>query len=100
MFGGLDATLHLAEETLDPSRTVPKALMTTIGIGFFSGFVFSVAMAYCLPSLDTLTNELSVIRIPLLSYSFYYISEKLYLCFGLHDMNFLQSTHLQTMAHG
>ncbi|KAM0522355.1 hypothetical protein ACHAPE_001944 [Trichoderma viride] len=37
MFGGLDATLHLAEETLDPSRTVPKALMSTIGIGFFSG---------------------------------------------------------------
>ncbi|KAM0486976.1 hypothetical protein ACHAPX_000243 [Trichoderma viride] len=58
MFGGLDATLHLAEETLDPSRTVPKALMSTIGIGFFSGLVFSVAMAYCLPSLDTLANDL------------------------------------------
>lgn len=58
MFGGLDATLHLAEETLDPARTVPKALMSTIGIGFFSGFVFSVAMAYCLPSLDTLANDL------------------------------------------
>ncbi|PTB39490.1 hypothetical protein M441DRAFT_59518 [Trichoderma asperellum CBS 433.97] len=58
MFGGLDATLHLAEETLDASRTVPKALMSTIGIGFFSGFVFSVAMAYCLPSLDVLANDL------------------------------------------
>ncbi|KAM0463012.1 hypothetical protein ACHAPV_003137 [Trichoderma viride] len=58
MFGGLDATLHLAEETLDPARTVPKALMSTIGIGFFSGLVFSVAMAYCLPSLDTLANDL------------------------------------------
>lgn len=70
MYGGLDATLHLAEETLDPSRTVPKALMSTIGIGFFSGLVFSVAMAYCLPNLDALANDLSVIRRTPLFYAF------------------------------
>jgi choline transport protein len=64
MFGGLDAVLHLAEETLDASRTVPKALMSTIGIGFFSGFIFSVAMAYCLPSLDVFANDLSVFQEP------------------------------------
>ncbi|PNP52637.1 hypothetical protein THARTR1_06802 [Trichoderma harzianum] len=57
MFGGLDSALHLAEETLDASRTVPKALMSTIGIGFFSGFVFSVAMTYCIPSLDMFAND-------------------------------------------
>ncbi|KAK4085270.1 uncharacterized protein Triagg1_260 [Trichoderma aggressivum f. europaeum] len=57
MFGGLDSALHLAEETLDASRTVPKALMSTIGIGFFSGFVFSVAMTYCIPSLDVFAND-------------------------------------------
>lgn len=60
MFGGLDSALHLAEETLDASRTVPKALMSTIGIGFFSGFVFSVAMTYCIPSLDIFANDPSV----------------------------------------
>ncbi|KAH6608591.1 Amino acid transporter [Trichoderma cornu-damae] len=57
MFGGLDAALHLAEETLDASKTVPKALMSTIGIGFLSGFVFSVAMTYCIPSLDIFAND-------------------------------------------
>ncbi|UKZ79686.1 hypothetical protein TrVFT333_007446 [Trichoderma virens FT-333] len=57
MFGGLDSALHLAEETLDASRTVPKALMSTIGIGFFSGFVFSMAMTYCIPSLDIFAND-------------------------------------------
>ncbi|KAL7793118.1 amino acid transporter [Trichoderma ceciliae] len=57
MFGGLDAALHLAEETLDASRTVPMALMSTIGIGFFSGFLFSVAMTYCIPSLDIFAND-------------------------------------------
>ncbi|KAK1249276.1 hypothetical protein MKX07_002792 [Trichoderma sp. CBMAI-0711] len=57
MFGGLDSALHLAEETLDASRTVPKALMSTIGLGFFSGFVFSVAMTYCIPSLDIFAND-------------------------------------------
>ncbi|TFB00474.1 Choline transport protein [Trichoderma ghanense] len=57
MFGGLDSALHLAEETLDASKMVPKALMSTIGIGFFSGFAFSVAMTYCIPSLDIFAND-------------------------------------------
>jgi choline transport protein len=57
MYGGLDAALHLAEETLNASYAVPRALMATIGIGFLTGFVFSVVMAYCIVDLDSLLGE-------------------------------------------
>ncbi|KAF5536350.1 HNM1-choline permease [Fusarium mexicanum] len=52
MYGGLDAALHLAEETLNASQTVPRALMATIGIGFLTAFTFAVSMAYCISDLD------------------------------------------------
>ncbi|KAM5381903.1 hypothetical protein ACJZ2D_002893 [Fusarium nematophilum] len=57
MYGGLDAALHLAEETLNASHAVPKALMAAIGIGFLTGFVFSVVMAYCITDLEGLLTE-------------------------------------------
>ncbi|SCO08417.1 related to HNM1-Choline permease [Fusarium fujikuroi] len=54
MYGGLDAALHLAEETLNASQTVPRALMATIGIGFLTAFTFAVSMAYCISDLEGL----------------------------------------------
>lgn len=57
MYGGLDAALHLAEETLNPASAVPRALMATVGIGFLTGFVFSVAMSYCITDLESLLGD-------------------------------------------
>ncbi|KAI4726177.1 amino acid transporter [Aureobasidium sp. EXF-10728] len=54
MFAGLDASLHLAEECTEPGKTVPKALCTTVIIGFVTGFVFTVAMCYGIKDLDAL----------------------------------------------
>ncbi|KAF4474688.1 HNM1-Choline permease [Fusarium agapanthi] len=54
MYGGLDAALHLAKETLNASQTVPRALMATIGIGFLTAFTFAVSMAYCISDLEGL----------------------------------------------
>lgn len=54
MFGGLDSALHLAEETINPREAVPRAIMAVIGIGFLTGFVFAVAMAYCITDLESL----------------------------------------------
>lgn len=56
MFAGLDATLHMAEECLEPAIVVPKSILATIGIGFGTAFSFSVAMAYCITDLDTVLN--------------------------------------------
>ncbi|THC94789.1 hypothetical protein EYZ11_005735 [Aspergillus tanneri] len=46
MLSGLDATLHLAEDCLEPERIVPRAVLVTVLVGFFTAFPFSVAMIY------------------------------------------------------
>lgn len=60
MFIGLDGALHLAEECLEPEKTVPRALLSTIGIGFTTGFVFVVAMCYSIVDLKSLLITKSV----------------------------------------
>ncbi|EXJ83064.1 hypothetical protein A1O1_06682 [Capronia coronata CBS 617.96] len=57
MFLGLDGALHLADECLQPERTVPKALITTTVIGFVTGFVFAIAMCYGITDFDVLIND-------------------------------------------
>ena len=54
MFVGLDASLHLAEECTEPRKTVPRAVMTTVAIGFATGFVFAVAMCYGITDFNAL----------------------------------------------
>ncbi|RLM02011.1 hypothetical protein CFD26_109119 [Aspergillus turcosus] len=46
MLSGLDATLHLAEECLEPERIVPKAVLVTVVVGFLTAFPFSIAVIY------------------------------------------------------
>ncbi|KAK7420837.1 hypothetical protein QQZ08_010238 [Neonectria magnoliae] len=52
IYSGLDGAVHLAEECTDAARTVPKALMSTIVVGFITGFAFAVAMTYCTTDFD------------------------------------------------
>ncbi|KAL2202645.1 amino acid transporter [Sarocladium strictum] len=54
MYGGIDAVLHLAEEVKEPEKTVPRALMAIITIGFISGFSFAIAMCYGIQDLESL----------------------------------------------
>lgn len=54
MYGGIDAVLHLAEEVKEPQRTVPKAIMSIITIGFVTGFAFSIAMCYGITDIQPL----------------------------------------------
>ncbi|KAL2833979.1 amino acid/polyamine transporter I [Aspergillus pseudoustus] len=46
MLSGLDATLHLAEECLNPERVVPKAVLVTVLVGFLTAFPFSIGIIY------------------------------------------------------
>lgn len=54
MFLGLDGALHLADECMNPRKTIPKALMTTAFIGFTTGFVFAISMCYGITDMDAL----------------------------------------------
>lgn len=48
----LDATLHLAEETLRPKKDIPKAVMATVIVGSLTGFSFIVSIAYSFPNMQ------------------------------------------------
>ncbi|KAF4972493.1 hypothetical protein FSARC_965 [Fusarium sarcochroum] len=52
MFAGIDGAVHLAEEVTDAAKTVPRALMSTIAIGFTTAFAFPLAMLYSLDDFD------------------------------------------------
>ncbi|PLB51020.1 amino acid transporter [Aspergillus steynii IBT 23096] len=60
MLSGLDATLHLAEECLEPERIVPRAVIVTVLVGFLTAFPFAVAIIYSVKnvgdSLETVTG--------------------------------------------
>jgi choline transport protein len=51
IYAGIDGAVHLAEEVTDATRTVPRALMSTIVIGFVTAFSFAVAMLYSMTDL-------------------------------------------------
>ena len=57
MLSGLDASLHLAEECLEPKRVVPRAVMTTVLVGFITAFTFSVASVYSCKDVSALDDS-------------------------------------------
>lgn len=59
MFAGLDGVLHLAEECANAATAVPRALMSTITIGFISSFVFVISMLYSLSNFDEVLGTIT-----------------------------------------
>ncbi|CAG7952332.1 unnamed protein product [Penicillium salamii] len=57
MYAGIDGALHLAEECKNASTVVPRALMSTLSIGFVTSFSFMVAMLYCTHDLDAVVQS-------------------------------------------
>lgn len=54
MFGGLDASLHLAEEAENPRRSVPKAIIAAVCIGFSTAFPYTIAILYSITDLEAI----------------------------------------------
>lgn len=52
MYGGLDASMHLAEECKNAARTVPKAILSAVIIGFCTAFPYSIVTLYSLTDID------------------------------------------------
>jgi hypothetical protein len=57
MYAGIDGALHLAEECINASVVVPRALMSTLIIGFVTSFCFVIAMLYCTNDLATIATS-------------------------------------------
>jgi choline transport protein len=82
-FAVLDSAAHLAEETPNPARNVPKAIMLTVIIGFLTAFPFACVLMYCLTDFESVIN--SPTNVPIL--------QLFYVAYGKS-----QSAALATMA--
>ncbi|CAK9440378.1 uncharacterized protein LODBEIA_P44780 [Lodderomyces beijingensis] len=56
-FSCLDSVTHLSEETSQPERDIPKAVLSTVAIGFATAFTYSIAMFFCINNLDGIVNS-------------------------------------------
>ncbi|KIW91014.1 uncharacterized protein Z519_07908 [Cladophialophora bantiana CBS 173.52] len=52
MYAGIDGAIHLAEECKQAEKVVPRALVSTLTIGFITSFMFAVSMTYCITDFD------------------------------------------------
>jgi choline transport protein len=55
-YAGLDGALHLAEECQQPRKTVPRATVTSMEIGFCTGFPFAIILLYSITDIDAILN--------------------------------------------
>ncbi|KAL1407660.1 hypothetical protein Q8F55_007093 [Vanrija albida] len=46
IWSGIDGAVHIAEDCLNPARTVPLALLSSIALGFVTGLAMSIALLY------------------------------------------------------
>lgn len=56
MYAGIDGALHLAEECANAAVVVPRAMMSTVTIGFVTSFAFMITMIYCIQDFDAVLS--------------------------------------------
>ncbi|RMY59087.1 hypothetical protein D0863_12058 [Hortaea werneckii] len=56
-FAGSDAAVHLAEETRDASRSVPRMMVGTVLLNGAMGFVMVVTFAFCITDLEAVVSS-------------------------------------------
>lgn len=52
IYSGLDGAIHLAEECTNAATAIPRALVSTVVIGFVTTLGFAVAMCYSYHDFD------------------------------------------------
>ncbi|GAA6022667.1 hypothetical protein JCM10207_008574 [Rhodosporidiobolus poonsookiae] len=61
-FGGFDGAIHIAAESSDPRRDIPKALLGTVALGFFTTLAWTVGILYS--AQDTAAAAISGSGVP------------------------------------
>ncbi|RLV93690.1 Choline transport protein [Spathaspora sp. JA1] len=56
-FSCLDSVTHLSEETSQPRTDIPKAVLSTVTIGFITAFTYSIAMFFCITDIDAIRDS-------------------------------------------
>ncbi|KAI6796399.1 amino acid permease [Hortaea werneckii] len=56
-FAGSDAAVHLAEETRDASRSVPRMMVGTVLLNGAMGFVMIITFGFCITDLEAVVSS-------------------------------------------
>lgn len=62
---GYDATAHMTEEMRNARKDAPRAIIWSVWIGAFSGFVFLIAAFFCIRNLNAIDNTAT--NVPLIA---------------------------------
>lgn len=65
MYIGLDGAMHIAEECENPKRTVPRAMVSAVAIGFTTAFAYTIAQLYALTDIDAILNTTEYVTVPI-----------------------------------
>lgn len=57
MYIGLDAAMHLAEETSNAAKAVPKAVTSAIIIGFCTAFPYTIVVLYGISDIEAILTS-------------------------------------------
>ena len=55
-FAGLDGSIHLAEDCINATTVVPLATICSVATGYFTAFIFSVALLYCIGDMGSILS--------------------------------------------
>lgn len=56
-FSCLDVASHLADEVPDPRRDIPKALLSTVALGTFTGIPITLALFFAISNMDNVVTS-------------------------------------------
>ncbi|KAL8789737.1 MAG: hypothetical protein Q9213_000988 [Squamulea squamosa] len=56
-FGGLDGAVYLGEDCFEPAKSVLRAIISSLVVGFITTFFFAISTLYCIKDLDAAVNS-------------------------------------------
>lgn len=56
-----DAPAHMTEEMKDASKQAPKAMVLSVYIGSITGFIFLLAVCFCIGDIETVANTSTLV---------------------------------------
>ena len=57
MYGGLDGSLHMAEEAQNPRKVVPRVCIGVIVVGFCTALPFAITILYSISDFETIVSS-------------------------------------------